>query len=87
VLVWSVAEYQSGSSCCYVLIATAARLELVRLGVVVAQPAAPAPVRGHRSEERSAGTEQAVLVQGLSLLSVDALGAHGGAQRQIGGMV
>ena len=48
-LVWGVAEYQSGSSCCYVSIATAARLELARLGAVVVQPAAAAPVRGHSS--------------------------------------
>ena len=68
-LVWGVAEYQSGSSCCYVSIATAARLELVCLGVVVVQPAAAAPVRGHRPEEGSAGAEQAVIVHDLSLLS------------------
>jgi len=69
VLVWSVAEYQSGSSCCYVSIATAARLELVCLCGVVVQPAAAAPVRGHRSEEDSAGAENAVIVHGLSFLS------------------
>ena len=68
-LVWSVAEYQLGSSCCYVSIATAARLELVRLGGVVVQAAAAPPVRGHRSEEGSAGAEQAVIGHGLSLLS------------------
>ena len=64
-LVWSVAEYQSGSSCCYVSIATAARLELVRLCGVIVQPAAAAPLRGHRPDEDAADAEHAVIGHGL----------------------